>query len=331
MFRLATPWALALLPLVVAAVARMWLRRERGDARMVLPAAARRARLAFSPWVVLDRSLPLLRGLALVLLVGALARPQSGSSVENVTSLGVDIVIAIDVSGSMQAEDFQPDNRLAVAKKTVQRFAEGRPTDRLALVAFASLAATRCPLTVDQAMFAQYLDEIEIAPAEQQLTAIGLGLATAVNRLRDSQAKSRVVILLTDGENNAGQIGPQVAADAASALGVKVYTIGVGSDRPVPFPVDLGPRGKQYQLYNFPLDEELLRSIADQTGGRYFKADDPETLQRIFETIDTLEKSEIESKVRVIYTEQFAWLLFPALLLLLIERVLLATRLRRIP
>ena len=275
--------------------------------------------------------LPIVRGVALILLAVALARPQSGSSVETVTSLGVDIVLAIDVSGSMQAEDFQPDNRLGVAKETVRRFVAGRPTDRLGLVAFASLAATRCPLTVDHAMFGQYLDEIEIAPAEQQLTAIGLGLATAVNRLRDSEAKSRVVILLTDGENNAGQIGPQVAADAAAALGVKVYTIGIGSDGPVPFPIDLGPRGKQYRLSQFTLDEDLLRSIADQTEGRYFKADEPQALEQIFETIDALETSEIESRVRVIYTEQFSWFLLPGVLLLLLERLLLATRLRRIP
>ncbi len=325
--RFANPWMLALIPVVVAAVVMLARRRRHGDARVTLPQASSRLRLVTSPWQALERGVPWMRGLLLLLLVVGLARPQAGAEVENISTYGVDIVVALDISGSMRAEDFQPDHRLAVAKKTVEEFVNGRPADRLGLVVFASLAATRAPLTLDHEMLRQFLDAVDFAPPDQEGTAIGLGLATALNRLRDSKADSRVVVLVTDGRNNSGQIGPKAAAEAARALGVRVYTIGVGSEGEVPIPT--GPLGRRY--VRIELDEELLSEIADSTGGQYFRATDAEALRDVFVKIDELEKSKIESKVRVVYSEMFPRFLIPTLGLLLLERFLLATRLRRLP
>ena len=331
MFRLASPWLLLALPVVLLAVWSMARRRARGDARVPLPWAELRQSIGAGGWVRLERGLPWLRGVILVLLVVTAARPQSGERLETVSTLGVDIVVALDVSGSMRAEDFTPKNRLEVARRTVDAFIEGRPSDRLGLVVFAAMATTRCPLTQDHEMLRSFLSQVEFAPPEQDGTAIGLGLATAVNRLRDSSAKSKVVVLVTDGVNNAGQIGPQASADAARALEVKVYTVGVGSEGRVPIPVDLGPMGRRTVMQEVELDEELLQEIADTTGGQYFRATDPEGLARVFETIDELEKTEIESQVRVLYSELFSVTLLPALILLILERLLVSTRLRRLP
>jgi len=320
-----------LLPVALCAAWLAARRRARGDARFELPRAGVRRATRPGPWVRAERALPWLRGLVLVLLVVSIARPQSGERLESVSTLGVDIVVSLDVSGSMRAEDFEPTNRLEVARRTVDRFIAGRPSDRMGLVAFGSLATTRCPLTQDHEMLRAFLEQVDFAPADQDGTAIGLGLATAVNRLRESTAKSKVVVLLTDGVNNAGQVGPQAAAEAAQALGVKVYTIGVGSDGPVPLPIDLGPLGRRTIRQVVELDEKLLQQIADLTGGRYFRATDPQALEQVFDTIDELEKSEIESRVRVLYSELFPWVLGPAAALLLLERLLRATRLRRLP
>jgi len=325
--RFAAPWFFALALPVVVAVWAMARRRRIADARMTLPLPGDAAWLPFSPWVALELMLPWLRGLILLLLVIALARPQSGARVESVSTYGVDIMIALDISGSMRAEDFQPDNRLQVARRTVEQFTRGRPVDRIGLVVFASIAATRSPLTLDHEMLQQFLEQLDFAPREQDGTAIGLGLATAVNRLRDSEAKSKVVVLVTDGANNRGQIGPKAAAEAAKALDVRVYTIGVGSDGEVP--ISMGGVGRQY--VRIELDEELLKEIASITGGRYFRATDAADLQEVFQTIDQLEKSEIESRERVVYSELFPMILTPAVLLLLLERLLVGTRLRRIP
>jgi Ca-activated chloride channel family protein len=330
MFRFATPWVLTLAPAVLAAAWWMARRRRRGDARLALPLASVGLALPQGPWVRLERTLPWMRATALLLLVVALGRPQSGARIENVSTLGVDIVIALDISGSMRAEDFQPDNRLTVARDTVERFVERRPADRVGLVVFAALAATRCPLTLDHEMFRELLSTVEFAPREQDGTALGMGLATAVNRLRESKAKSRVAVLVTDGVNNTGEIGPVAAAEAAAALGVKVYTIGVGTQGYATIPVDT-PWGIQRQQVEVELDEDLLREIADETGGQYFRATDAQALESIFETIDQLEKTEIESRIRILYSEMFPWALIPAVLIFLFERLLAATRLRRIP
>lgn len=332
MFRFATPWVLALSPLALGAAWALARRRSSADARLALPLAARRMRMAVSPWTRVERALPWVRALVLLLLVVSVARPQSGAQIESVSTHGVDIVLVLDVSGSMRAEDFRPSNRLEVARRTVERFINGRATDRLGLVVFAGLATTRCPLTLDHEMLKQFLSEVDFAAREQDGTALGMGLATGVNRLRESEARSKVVVLVTDGVNNRGQIGPRAAAEAARALEVKVYTIGVGSEGEAPVPVDYGPPvGVRYVMQRVELDEELLQEIAEKTDGRYFRATDAEGLEEIFATIDKLEKTEVESRIRVLYSELFPLTLIPAVVLLLLERLLGTTRLRRIP
>lgn len=330
MLRLAAPWMLALVVPALLAGWGMARRRTRADARLALPRAALLARIS-SPWARLDAALPWLRGAALVLLAGALARPQSGQRIETVSSFGVDIVIALDQSGSMRAEDFRPNNRLEVAKRMVDEFVEGRPNDRIGLVAFGSLATTRCPLTLDHDMLRSFLEEISFAPRDEGGTALGLGLATAVNRLRTSGARSRVVVLVTDGRNNAGEIAPAAAAEAARALGVRVHTVGVGGEGEARIRVDSGPFGPRYVFQRLDLDERQLREIARIAGGRYFRASDSEGLRRVFSSIDAMEKTEVESKVRMLYTEWFTVLLWPAAALFAAERALSVTRLRRLP
>jgi Ca-activated chloride channel homolog len=329
--RLGTPWALALLP-VAGAVIWLVLRRLRtGGPRIAFPDAEELAQLPVSPWARLERLLPWLRGGAIALTIVALARPQSGSALTTVSSNGVDIVVALDVSGSMRCEDTRSKNRLSVAKECMSRFVAGRPEDRLGLVAFASVATTRCPLTLDHDMLMRFVDELDFAPAGEDRTALGMGLATAVNRMRASKAKSKVVVLVTDGRNNSGQLGPESAAEAARALGFKVYAIGVGSEGEVPCPVDDPQGGRRYVQVQSDIDEELLRKIADATGGRYFRAADADGFAKAFNEIDALEKTEVESRVRVLYTEKFLQALTPAGLLLGLELLLAGTRLRRIP
>ena len=331
MLRFATPWVLILVPLAAAAAYWMARRRKRGDARVVLPEASARLPRIRSAWVTVDAGMPWMRGLILVLLVASVARPQAGSRIETTSTLGVDIVIVLDASDSMRAEDFTPDHRLQAAKQSINTFIEGRASDRVGLVGFASVASTRCPLTLDHEMLLQLLEEVDFAPRNESGTAIGMGLATAVNRLRDSDARSRVVVLLTDGANNEGQIGPEAAAAAAKALGVRVYTIGVGSTGQVPMTIQ-DRRGRRVKtMQYFELDEELLQAIADTTDGQYFNVRDAGAMDAVFETIDALEKTEIESRERVLYRELFGWILLPAVGLLLLERTLSTTRLRRIP
>ncbi len=331
MLRFGSPWALALLPAALAAAWWLARARARSASRVRLPGAAGLAAIARSPWTLLDRVMPWLRGAVLVLLVLGLARPQSGAREETVSTEGVDIVVALDISGSMRCEDFRPLNRLGVAKKTVAEFVAGRESDRIGLVVFSAIATTRCPLTLDHAMLDTFLDDVDFTPQEDDGTAIGLGLATAVNRLRTSPARSKVIVLVTDGRNNRGQIGPEAAAEAARALGVRVYTVGVGSQGEAPYPVYDGPFGKRYVMIREELDEPLLTRIATTTGGAYYRATDPETLRQVFAKIDSLEKTRIESRVRVLYTELFPLALVPAGLLFLGEALLAVTRLRRIP
>jgi Ca-activated chloride channel family protein len=325
MFRFATPSLfLLMIPLLIASW-RMIRNRTRGAATLTLPQAKLRFSLSGGLWTKIDQMLPLLRIVALALLIAAMARPQAGSTIETTSTLGVDIVIVLDTSQSMRTEDYKPVNRLGAAKLSIDAFVAGRPGDRLGLVSFASLATTTCPLTLDHEMLRVRLEEIDISPRDLGATAIGMGLATAVNRLRDSKAESRVVVLLTDGKNTEGEISPEAAAQAAKALGVKVYTIGVGSAE-----VAQSARAQMMgQLYE--IDEQLLREIADVTGGEYFHVKDDGAMSAVFETIDQLEKTEIESQERTLYQELFGAFIAPALLLLLLERALLLTRLRRIP
>ncbi|MBK6897824.1 MAG: VWA domain-containing protein [bacterium] len=325
----AHPWLLLLaVPVLVAAVL---LRRRPRDT-----SALRHPHLALllqerSGWRVrVHRALPWLGTAALLLLVVALARPRDVHSSREVEGEGIDIVVALDISGSMLALDFQPDNRLEVAKRIIRDFIDARTTDQVGLVVFASRAFTQCPLTLDRSVLNGFLDQVQVGLIEDG-TAIGLGLATAVNRLRHSEAKNRTVILLTDGSNNIPTLEPETAAELAKALGVRVYTVGVGKKGKVPYPEDSPIFGRRTRMVEVPIDEELLRRIAAATGGSYFRAEDPATLAQIFATIDELETSRYKTWVTTWYEERMAWFAAPALALLLLEAVLAATWLRRAP
>jgi len=330
MIRFASPWLLLGLLLLPALVLRHWmaLRRARASIRIpdlgmvagVRPSLATRARhLTFA-----------MRVLGLALLLVAFARPQSGSSHEEILTRGIDIVLAVDNSTSMAAEDFKPRNRLVVAKEAVGRFIEGRKNDRIGLVVFAGRGYTRCPLTLDYDILRDLLSSVDLA-TEDEGTAIGMGLITALNRLRDSDAKSRVIILLTDGRNNRGEIDPTTAASLAQTLGVKVYAIGVGTKGEAPYPVQDPFFGKRYVYLKADIDEDTLRAITNETGGDYFRAIDAESLARVFERIDNMERTDIKVKHYMRYAELSGWLLGPGLLILLGEAVLAGTRLRRLP
>jgi len=278
----------------------------------------------------LYKMLPVLRAAIFVLLIAALARPSSVSSDKEYQTHGVDIMIALDISGSMLAEDFQPENRVFVAKQEAIKFIKGRENDRVGLVVFAKKAFTQCPLTLDYRILIELLSEIRVGMIADG-TAIGMGIATAVNRLRDSDAKSKVIILITDGENNSGNIDPVTAAELAKSFGIKVYTIGVGRGGMVPFPVDDPLFGKRYVQANVEIDETTLKRIADITGGLFFRARDPIALSEIYERINKLEKSEVKVKEYRSFNELFPYFLIPALLLLLLDVFLRRTVLLKVP
>ncbi len=272
-----------------------------------------------------------LRALVLVVLFLALARPQAGSGIESVLTEGIDIILAVDVSGSMRAEDFKPRNRLAVAKEVVADFVEGRVSDRIGMVVFASQSFTQCPLTLDHDVLLELLESVEIGMIDEESTAIGLGVATATNRLRKSDADSRVIILLTDGRNNAGEIDPITAAQAAKALGIRIYTVAAGTPEGGPIPVYDPIRGKRYVNAPTDIDEDTLVEIADITGGAYFRAKTEGMLAEVYRTIDELEKTKIEVKHFTTYTELGPRLIVLGLVLLLLDMLLSATLLRRLP
>ncbi len=262
----------------------------------------------------------LLRALALAMLVCALARPQTGTGEDKTKQQVVDIVIALDVSGSMATLDFQPDNRLIAAKLEAKRFIEARKNDRIGLVIFAGQSFTQCPLTVDHRAILTLLDQIQLGMLEDG-TAIGLGLASGVNRLKTSEAKTKLVVLLTDGVNNAGEIDPLTAADLSKQLNVRVYTVGVGKEGTSLLPVQDPVFGQRLLKVETQIDEKMLDTIARKTGGKYFRAQDTRALRDIFREIDKLEKTEIEVERYMHYEEQYFWFLWPALLILLAELV----------
>jgi len=328
MLTLGHPWALLL---IVPVVALFWWRRRHPGPRALLrhPHTA-----LFGPvptgWRVRSwRAVPWLVLTAALLMVVALAQPQRSYRSEVLEGEGIDIMIALDISGSMRALDFAPQDRLQAAKEVIGGFIEGRPNDRLGLVVFASRAFTQCPLTADRHVLAGFLDEIEVGLIEDG-TAIGLGLATAVGRLRHSTAESRTVILLTDGMNNVPTLEPETAAELAQTLGVRVYTVAIGREGVAPYPVDT-PRGRRMQQIETHIDEQLLRDIAARTGGTMQRATDPEALVRIFATIDELETSRYETRVSTWHRELSGWLLAPALVLLLIAALMREVWLRRLP
>jgi Ca-activated chloride channel homolog len=327
---LANPWAGAVAFVLLAFVAWRVFR------------ARRHASLIFSDTRIF-RSIPpglgvrvrhvptALRLLGLALLALALARPQTWFHEEEVLTEGIDIVIALDVSGSMRTEDFRPKNRLIVAKDVVSKFVRGRRNDLIGLVAFAANAYTRCPATLDYGVLQDLLERTDFATREEDGTAIGMGLATAASRLKDVRGKSKVIILLTDGRNNRGQIDPLTGARLAQALGIKVYTIGIGKEGEAPYPIDDPLMGRRYIMVQADIDEDVLKQIADATGGQYFRATDSESLKAIFDRIDRMEKSEIRVRGYDRHAEQFAGLLYPGAFLIGLEILLGATLTRRIP
>jgi Ca-activated chloride channel homolog len=256
------------------------------------------------------------RTIAIALLIFILARPQSTSNFQDVSTEGIDIVLAIDISGSMLARDFKPD-RLAAAKNVATEFISGRPYDRIGLVVFSGESFTQCPLTTDHAVLINLLREIQSGMIEDG-TAIGMGLANAVNRIKDSEAKSKVIILLTDGINNMGEIAPATAADIAKTFGIRVYTIGVGTQGMAPYPVQT-PFGTQFQNMPVEIDEGILKEIATKTGGKYFRATDNNKLAQVYKEIDQLEKSKIDVKQFIRKEEKYLVPAIIAFCFLLIE------------
>ena len=282
-----------------------------------------------SSWKVYMRHLPfVLRMLAIALLIVVLARPQSTNSWQNSSTEGIDIVMAMDISTSMLAEDLKP-NRLEAAKDVAASFINGRQNDNIGLVVFAAESFTQCPLTIDHGVLLNLFKDIQPGII-QDGTAIGLGLANAVSRIKDSQAKSKVIILLTDGVNNTGEIAPVTAAEIAKTFGIRVYTIGVGTQGEAPYPIPTA-FGVQYQNVPVEIDEQVLKQIASTTGGQYFRATDNSSLKEIYSEIDQLEKTKISvqefSKKQEEY-KNWALLVFA---LLLIEVLLRNTVLRNIP
>ncbi|MDE0897420.1 MAG: VWA domain-containing protein [Longimicrobiales bacterium] len=326
MFRFEDPLVLGLL---VALPVLFWVRARRRRPAIRYSAVSDIQAAGVSKARVMAILPPTLRGLALAAFIVALARPQTGITTENVLTEGIDIVMVLDVSSSMLAEDLEP-NRLEAAKAVGIDFVAGRRNDRIGLVAFAGQAFTQAPLTFDYAVVQSLFDELDVGMIEDG-TAVGMGLATAVKRLQASPAESKVVVLLTDGRSNRGEIGPVTAAQMAQALGIRVYTIGAGSQGTarVPVPDPLG--GTRYANMRVDIDEATLQEMAELTGGRYFRATDNESLASIYTEIDELERTEIEVENFTQFGEEFPLPLGLGFLLLVAEFGLAQTVLRRLP
>jgi Ca-activated chloride channel family protein len=317
----AAPWVLLgllLLPLL------WWWRRRRRRGAIVFSRAAVLARGPRAGQGIV-RALSALRMLALAACVVALARPRTGARAETSTSEGIDIVIAFDISSSMLAEDFQPANRLEVAKARIKEFVANRQSDRIAIVPFAAEALTQVPLTTDYPVVLAAVDAVQSGQLEDG-TAIGTAIATAANRLRSAPGRSRVIILMTDGESNRGSIDPRTAAQAAAQFGIRIYTVGVGTEGMAPVPVGRGLYGLRYENRPVRIDEVLLTDVARITGGRYFRARDAQALQRIYEQIDRLERTPVKARTYVRFTEEYRWPLGLAIGALALELLLLAWR-----
>ena len=313
-----------LLPVMIG-----WYVKKNASSQAGIKVSSAKSFKGLNSWKTTLRHLPfLLRLLSIAFIIAALARPQTKTDEQQAEGEGVDIVLCIDVSGSMTAQDFTP-NRMEAAKKVALDFVDSRLTDRIAIVIFSGESFTQCPLTTDRAVLKSAVENIHNGLLEDG-TAIGDGLSTSVDRLRSSKTKSKVVILLTDGENNGGLIGPTNAKEIAKAFHIKVYTIGVGTDGYAPFPVrtELGVVMQQQKV---TIDEKLLKEIAGETGGRYFRAKDNAGLANIYKEIDGLEKSKVEISTLTRYTEKFFPFVMVALGLLLLEFLLRFTMLKKFP
>jgi Ca-activated chloride channel homolog len=257
-----------------------------------------------------------LKVLALALIIIAAARPQEVEVEREFETKGIDIVMALDISGSMLAEDFKPVNRITVAKEEAKKFINARENDRIGLVVFARKSYTQCPLTLDYHILQSLIDQVEVGLIKDG-TAVGLGIATAVNRLRASDAKSKIIILLTDGENNAGNIDPITASELAKSFGIRIYTIAIGRGGLVPFPIEDPIFGKRYVQAEVKVDETMLKRIADVTDGLFFSARDSKALARVYQKINELEKTEVKVKQYSTYKELYRWFLIPGAVILL--------------
>jgi len=289
--KFADPLFLYLLLLIPAIVAFYILKQQKTSPSLRVPGLQQFENAGTTFRHYLRHILFAARTLAIALLIIILARPQATNKFQNVSTEGIDIVLTMDISGSMLARDFKP-NRLEASKDVATEFISGRPYDRMGLVVFSGESFTQCPITTDHAVLVNLLREIQSGMIEDG-TAIGMGLATAVNRIKDSQAKSKVIILLTDGINNMGAVAPATAAGIAKTFGIRVYTIGVGTQGMAPYPVQT-PFGMQYQDMPVEIDEAILKDIAQTTGGKYFRATDNDKLVQVYKEIDKLEKSKID-------------------------------------
>ncbi len=317
-------WVALLLPAMV-----YWYVKNNNRQQAGLKVSSIKSFKGMTSWKNYFRHLPfVLRLLAVACIVVALARPQTRNEEQQAEGEGVDIILCIDVSGSMTAQDFTP-NRMEAAKKVAADFVDKRLTDRIGIVIFSGESFTQCPLTTDKAVLISAIESIRNGLLEDG-TAIGDGLSTSVDRLRTSKSKSKVVILLTDGENNGGLIGPTNAKEIAKAFGIRVYTIGVGTDGYAPFPIktDLGVIIQQQKV---TIDEKLLKQIAGETGGKYFRAKDNAGLENIYTEIDGLEKSKVEISKITRYTEKYFPLVMVALAFLLLEVLLRFTVFKKFP
>lgn len=325
----ANPNYLYLLLLLIPLVAWYLYKLRKSQASLQVSSAEAFEAPGATSWRVYLRHVPfVLRMVAIAVLIVVLARPQSTNSWQNSTTEGIDIVMAIDISTSMLAEDLKP-NRLEAAKDVAASFINGRPNDNIGLVVFAAESFTQCPLTTDHGVLLNLFKDIQPGII-QDGTAIGVGLANAVSRIKDSQAKSKVIILLTDGVNNTGQVAPVTAAEIAKTFGIRVYTIGVGTQGEAPYPIPTA-FGVQYQNIPVEIDEQILKQIASTTGGQYFRATDNASLKEIYSEIDQMEKTKISVQEFSKKQEEYKnWALL-AFVLLLVEVLLRNTVLRNIP
>ncbi|MFH1664726.1 MAG: VWA domain-containing protein [Candidatus Omnitrophota bacterium] len=334
MIRLADPLVLLLWLLIPPAVYLAKRMETRSESSLRFSSAGLVKGLKPSLRLTISRNRIYLRAVVMALFILAAARPQSAIEETRVHVEGIDIVLDVDVSGSMRAMDFEMGgkrvNRLDVVKDVVSDFIRKRPNDRIGMVAFASLAYTVCPLTLDHDWLEVNLERVRLGMIEDG-TAIGSAISAALNRLKGAKEKEKIIILLTDGRNNAGRISPLAAAEAAAALGVKIYCVGAGTKGMAPYPVEDTFGNVTMQPVQIEIDETLLRKIADITGGEYFRATDTDSLKKIYKTIDKLEKTPIEESGYNIYKELFGFVLLPALILLLAETVLFNTFFRRLP
>ena len=327
--RFANPYLLWLLVVLLPIIVFYIYRTLRGGTAIRISSieGVRRAPRTWRYWL---RHVPfVLRCAAIALMIVALARPQIIEHKSRTDAEGIDIMLAMDISGSMLARDFEPD-RMVAAKEVAAAFINDRVGDRIGIAAFAGEAFTQSPLTTDKNSLITMLSRLRSGVIEDG-TAIGNGLATAVNRLRESDAKSKVIILLTDGVNNRGEIGPLMAADIAADMGIKVYTVGVGTRGKAPYPVVDMFGNVSYQMMPVEIDEKTLEEIASRTGGRYFRATDKEKLHHIYDEINELEKSKVEITDLTLYHENWLMLLVAALALLLVEFMMSHILLKRIP